>query len=42
VDEGDDEALLFYRAIGAEAEGPFTGQLLVGSAYERLAREATP
>lgn len=42
VDEGDDEAMLFYRAIGAESEGPFTGQLLVGPAYERLAAEAAP
>jgi GNAT superfamily N-acetyltransferase len=40
VDEGDDEAMLFYRAIGAEAEAPFTGQLLTGPAFERLAAEA--
>jgi ribosomal protein S18 acetylase RimI-like enzyme len=40
VDEGDEEAMLFYRAIGAEAEGPFTGALLVGRAFDRLADEA--
>ena len=40
VDEGDEEAMLFYRAIGAEPEGPFTGEILVGPAFERLAAEA--
>jgi GNAT superfamily N-acetyltransferase len=37
VDEGDDEALMFYRAIGAESEGRFSGEILTGAALARLA-----
>jgi ribosomal protein S18 acetylase RimI-like enzyme len=40
VDEGDDEATLFYRAIGAESEGRFSGEILEGPALVRLADEA--
>jgi GNAT superfamily N-acetyltransferase len=40
VDAGDDEATLFYRAIGARSEGPFSGELLEGPALMRLAAEA--
>lgn len=40
VDEGDDEATLFYRAIGAESEGQFSGEILEGAALDRLAAEA--
>ena len=40
VDEGDDEAMLFYRALGAGTEGPFSGMILVGPAYETLAAGA--
>ena len=39
VDEGDEEAMLFYRAIGAHSDGMFSGELLEGAALERLARE---
>jgi ribosomal protein S18 acetylase RimI-like enzyme len=39
VDEGDDEATAFYRAIGARSEGRFSGELLEGQALARLARE---
>jgi GNAT superfamily N-acetyltransferase len=39
VDAGDEEAMLFYQAIGAEGEGPFTGMILAGPAYGRLAAE---
>jgi ribosomal protein S18 acetylase RimI-like enzyme len=39
VDEGDDEATLFYRAIGARSEGRFSGELLEGAALDRLAGE---
>ncbi|NKE48395.1 GNAT family N-acetyltransferase [Roseomonas frigidaquae] len=39
VDEGDDEAMLFYRAIGARSEGLFSGELLEGAALARLADE---
>lgn len=39
VDEGDDEAMLFYRAIGARSEGRFSGEILLGPAFERLAEE---
>lgn len=39
VDEGDDEATLFYRAIGARSEGRFSGELLEGDALDRLAAE---
>jgi ribosomal protein S18 acetylase RimI-like enzyme len=42
VDEGDDEALAFYRAIGAVSEGRFSGEILEGAALERLAAEARP
>ncbi|MGK7865967.1 N-acetyltransferase family protein [Falsiroseomonas sp. E2-1-a20] len=37
VDEGDDEALLFYRAIGARSEGMFSGEIIEGAALDRLA-----
>jgi len=40
VDDGDAEAAEFYRAIGAEAEGGFTGMLLECEALGRLAAEA--
>ena len=40
VDEGDDEAILFYRAIGAISEGGFSGEILEGMALARLAAEA--
>jgi ribosomal protein S18 acetylase RimI-like enzyme len=39
VDEGDDDALGFYRAIGAESEGRFGGEILEGAALGRLAGE---
>ena len=39
VDQGDDEATAFYRAIGAESEGQFSGELLEGAALRRLAAE---
>ncbi len=41
VDDGDDDATEFYRAIGAEAAEHFTGHLLDGAAMRRLAEEAT-
>nr|WP_302474389.1 GNAT family N-acetyltransferase [Roseococcus sp. MDT2-1-1] len=37
VDEGDDEALLFYRSIGARSEGLFSGEIVEGAALDRLA-----
>ncbi len=40
VDQGDDQATLFYRAIGARSEGMFSGELLEGGALSRLAGEA--
>jgi len=40
VDEGDDEATLFYRAIGARSEGRFSGEILEGAPLVRLAAEA--
>ncbi|WP_372623452.1 GNAT family N-acetyltransferase [Falsiroseomonas sp.] len=40
VDEGDDEATLFYRAIGARSEGLFSGEIIEGAALRRLAAEA--
>lgn len=40
VDEGDDEALVFYRSIGAEEEGDFTGMILAGPNLARLAADA--
>jgi GNAT superfamily N-acetyltransferase len=40
VDLGDDEALLFYEAIGAEEdEAGFVGRILVGPAFEALAAQ---
>ena len=42
VDEGDDEAGLFYRALGAAAAERYTGMLLAGPALDRLAAEAAP
>jgi GNAT superfamily N-acetyltransferase len=39
VDDGDEEAMLFYRAIGAASEGRFTGMILAGAGFERLAAE---
>ena len=40
VDEGDDEAAAFYRAIGAEAAEHYTGHILAGPALDALATEA--
>lgn len=40
VVEGDEEAMQFYRAIGAAEEGSFTGMILAGPALERLAAVA--
>lgn len=40
VDEGDDEATAFYRAIGAVSEGRFSAEILEGAALTRLAAEA--
>lgn len=37
VDEGDDEATAFYRAIGAVSEGRFSGEIIEGPALARLA-----
>jgi ribosomal protein S18 acetylase RimI-like enzyme len=37
VDEGDDEAVLFYRAVGARSEGMFSGEIIEGAALDRLA-----
>lgn len=39
VDEGDEEAAAFYRAIGADSEGRFSGEILEGQALRRLAAE---
>jgi ribosomal protein S18 acetylase RimI-like enzyme len=39
VDDGDDEATAFYRAIGAVSEGRFSGEILEGEALRRLAAE---
>ena len=39
VDLGDDEALRFYEALGAEDEGGFVGRILVGPAFEALASQ---
>ncbi|MDO9499418.1 GNAT family N-acetyltransferase [Falsiroseomonas sp.] len=39
VDQGDDAAMLFYRAIGARSEGLFSGELLEGAALTQLANE---
>ncbi len=40
VDEGDDEATLFYRSIGARSEGMFSGELIEGAALTALAARA--
>jgi ribosomal protein S18 acetylase RimI-like enzyme len=40
VDDGDDEALAFYRSLGARAEERYTGMLLVGDALVSLAGDA--
>jgi ribosomal protein S18 acetylase RimI-like enzyme len=40
VDEGDDEATLFYRSIGARSEGMFSGEIIEGAALTRLAGQA--
>lgn len=37
VDDGDDEAMLFYRDIGAVSEGRFSGEILDGDALRSLA-----
>lgn len=37
VDDGDDAALLFYRAIGSVSEGRFSGEILEGEALRALA-----
>ena len=39
VDLGDDEAMRFYDALGADDEGGFTGRILVGPAFEALVRQ---
>jgi GNAT superfamily N-acetyltransferase len=39
VDLGDQEAMLFYDALGAGDEGGFVGRILVGPAFEALARQ---
>ena len=41
VDLGDDEAMLFYAAIGAEDEGGFVGRILIGPAFEALAEQGS-
>jgi GNAT superfamily N-acetyltransferase len=41
VDLGDDEALRFYDALGAEDEGGFVGRILLGPAFEALATQET-
>jgi GNAT superfamily N-acetyltransferase len=40
VDDGDDEAVAFYRAIGAEAAEHFTGMILIDRAFTVLADAA--
>lgn len=40
VDDGDEEALLFYRAIGAVSEGRFSGEIIEGAALRDLAAQA--
>lgn len=40
VDDGDDEAFAFYRAIGAEAAEHFTGMILIDRAFTVLADAA--
>ena len=41
VDDGDDGALAFYRAIGAAVAEHFTGMILAGPALGRLAAEGS-
>ena len=41
-DLGDDDALRFYEALGAEDEGGFVGRILVGPAFEALATAQEP
>lgn len=40
VDDGDDDAVAFYRAIGAEAAEHFTGMILIDRAFAALADAA--
>jgi GNAT superfamily N-acetyltransferase len=40
VDDGDDDAFAFYRAIGAEAAEHFTGMILIDRAFAALADAA--
>jgi ribosomal protein S18 acetylase RimI-like enzyme len=40
VDEGDEEATLFYRAIGARSEGMFSSEIIEGAALDALAKGA--
>lgn len=40
VDDGDDEAFAFYRAIGAEAAEHFTGMILIDRTFAALADAA--
>lgn len=40
VDEGDEDAMRFYRAIGAMEEERFAGMILAGEALDRLAASA--
>lgn len=40
VDDGDNEAMEFYRAIGSRVQEHFTGMILDGDRLDTLAREA--
>jgi ribosomal protein S18 acetylase RimI-like enzyme len=40
VDQGDDEATLFYRSIGAQSEGMFSGEVIEAEAMRALAERA--
>jgi hypothetical protein len=40
VDLGDENALRFYQASGAD-DGSFVGRILVGPAFDALARQGT-
>lgn len=40
VDDGDDEAFAFYRAIGAEVQEHFSGMILIDHAFTSLADAA--
>lgn len=40
VDDGDDEAFAFYRAIGARAQEHFTGMIIIDRAFAALADAA--